>query len=132
MTRKEAAMRIGFIFARTSWLAVAVFAAVSMMNPKVAPAAQKVISVTNASHNIEDFRRYAELAARLKPYGEVQITVSALADKSWYEIPAGGSPWHEFICYKVAPWKYFPHPEDCAFYSGGPRGGEPASARGQT
>ena len=108
------AMGLRFIISRNALFAVTFFAAL-LMAPKAAPAAQKIISVTNASHNIEDFRRYAELAARLKPYGEVQITVSALADKSWYEIPEGGSPWHEYICYKVAPWKYFPHPKIAPF-----------------
>ena len=50
----------------------------------------KIIMVRNQSRNIEEFRVFAEQAARLKPYGEVQIEVSALADKSWYEIPEGG------------------------------------------
>jgi hypothetical protein len=78
-------------------------------------AAERTIAVSNASHNIEDFRQYAELAARLKPYGEVQIIISALADKSWFEIPPGGSPWHEYACYKAAPWMYFPHPKIAPF-----------------
>ncbi|MFC2076881.1 hypothetical protein ACFLT7_07350 [candidate division KSB1 bacterium] len=83
----------------------------------VSPArcAERIIEVSNASHNIEDFKQYAELAARLKPYGEVQISISALADKSWYEFPPGGSSWHDYLCYKVAPWKYFPHPKIAPF-----------------
>ncbi|MEA2063583.1 MAG: hypothetical protein U9P14_07805, partial [Gemmatimonadota bacterium] len=66
--------------------------------------------VRNSSHNLEDFRPFAHLATRLKPYGRVQIEISALADKSWYEIPEGGSPWHEYCCYISTPWKFFPHP----------------------
>ena len=72
---------------------------------------QKVILVRNQSHTLEEFRTYAELAARFKPYGQVQMEISALADKSWYEIPEGGSPWHEYACYISAPWKFFPHPD---------------------
>ncbi len=79
--------------------------------PQALPAAEKNIIVRNASHNLEDFRPYAELSARLKPYGQVQVEISALADKSWYEIPEGGSPWHEYACYVPAPWKFYPHPE---------------------
>ena len=72
---------------------------------------QKVILVRNQSHSIEEFRTYAKLAARFKPFGQVQMEISALADKSWYEIPAGGSPWHEYCCYIATPWKFFPHPD---------------------
>lgn len=111
----KAGLRTGLQVSGGSVVAAAVLAAVLLSTPCVAIAAQRVINVTNASHNIEDFRRYAELAARLKPYGEVQITISALADKSWYEFPPGGSSWHEYICYKVAPWKYFPHPKIAPF-----------------
>ncbi|MBT4497689.1 MAG: hypothetical protein HOC74_08205 [Gemmatimonadetes bacterium] len=63
------------------------------------------------SRDIESFRTYAEIASRLKKYGEVQISVSGLADKAWWEIPEGGSPWHEYACYVPAPWMFFPHPK---------------------
>ena len=73
--------------------------------------AQKVILVRNQSRTLEEFRTYVKLAARFKPYGQVQMEISALADKSWYEIPEGGSPWHEYACYISTPWKFFPHPD---------------------
>ena len=55
---------------------------------------EKIIMVRNQSRDLETFTVFAEQAARLKPFGQVQIEISALADKSWYEIPEGGSPWH--------------------------------------
>ncbi|MEA2063582.1 MAG: hypothetical protein U9P14_07800 [Gemmatimonadota bacterium] len=61
--------------------------------------------------DLKEFRAYAELAARMKAYGRVQVQVSALADKSWYEIPDGGSPWHDYACLIPAPWKFYPHPK---------------------
>jgi len=79
--------------------------------PQSMRAAGKTIIVRNASHNLEEFLPYAELAERLKSYGQVQVEISALADKSWYEIPEGGSPWHEYACYVPAPWKFYPHPK---------------------
>lgn len=60
---------------------------------------------------IEEFRTYAEIATRLKPYGNVQINVAGLCDKAWWEIPKSGSPWHEYACLVPAPWMFFPHPK---------------------
>ena len=74
-------------------------------------AGDKVIILRNVSHDLNSFRPYVELAARLKPYGQVQMDIGALADKSWYEIPPEGSPWHEYACYVSAPWKFYPHPK---------------------
>jgi len=74
-------------------------------------AVEKTFIIRNMSHDLESFLPIAEQATRLKPYGRVQIEISALADKSWYEIPQGGSPWHEYACHIAAPWKFFPHPD---------------------
>ena len=83
----------------------------SILNRAHGQTPQKVILVRNQSHTLEEFRIYAKLATRFKPFGQVQMEISALADKSWYEIPEGGSPWHEYACYISAPWKFFPHPD---------------------
>lgn len=56
------------------------------------------------------FRQLAGEAARLKPFGTVAINISTLADKSWYEIPVGGSPWHEYASLNPTLFKFFPHP----------------------
>jgi hypothetical protein len=78
-------------------------------------AAEKVFMFSSrGSRDLKEFRAYAELAARMKQYGRVQIQVSALADKSWYEIPEGGSPWHDYACLIPAPWKFYPHPKIAA------------------
>ncbi len=64
-----------------------------------------------AARDIDTFRIYAKLATRMKKYGDVQIAISGLSDKNWFQIPEGGSPWHEYACYMSAPWMYYPHPE---------------------
>ena len=74
-------------------------------------AAGKIFIFRNAIRDLEEFRGYARIAARLKPYGEVQIDVGVLADKSWYDVPPGGSPWHEFGTYNASTAKFFPHPK---------------------
>ena len=70
---------------------------------------------TRGIRDLKEFRTYAELAARMKAYGPVEITISALADKSWFQIPPGGSPWHEYACYMPAPWMFYPHPKIAPF-----------------
>ena len=91
------------------WLAAPLFLISSGLEE--AQAAEKIfIFGSRGSKNLEEFRTYAELASRMKAHGRVQIQISALADKSWYEIPEGGSPWHEYACNVPAPWKFYPHP----------------------
>ena len=60
--------------------------------------------------DLEQFRTYANLAARMKKYGRVQIAISALSDKAWFMYPEGGSPWHDYAIYMPAPWMFYPHP----------------------
>jgi hypothetical protein len=49
----------------------------------------------NSSRDLGEFKAFAQVASRLKPYGDVQIQIGELADKSWYEMPSAKSPWHE-------------------------------------
>lgn len=60
--------------------------------------------------DLDVFRRLAEQAALLKSHGDMVINISTLADKSWYEIPEGGSPWHEYASLNPTLFKFFPHP----------------------
>ncbi|MBW7997849.1 MAG: hypothetical protein FVQ81_15025 [Candidatus Glassbacteria bacterium] len=82
---------------------------VDLARPAVA--AEKTFQFNvRAARDVETFRAYAELAARMKKYGHVQIAISGIADKAWFQIPAGGSPWHQYACYVSAPWMFYPHP----------------------
>lgn len=54
------------------------------------------------------FTALAHDAAVLKKYGRVQINVSTLSDKSFYEIPAGGNPWNEYASNNPTLAKFFP------------------------
>lgn len=56
-----------------------------------------------------------KIAARLQPYGQVQVDIGILADKSWHEMPAGGSPGHEHATNASAMSKFFPHPKIAPF-----------------
>ena len=58
----------------------------------------------------------AKSVSRLKRYGCVQVDIGVLADKSWHEIPEGGSPWHEYAMSIPTVAKFFPHPKIAPFF----------------
>lgn len=76
----------------------------------------KIFILTNASRDLGEFRAFARIASRLKPYGRVQVNIGVLADKSWHELPRGGSSWHEYASFTSTPAKFFPHPRIARFY----------------
>ncbi len=88
----------------------AILLSVSLAAPSLAAGKTFMFNV-RACRDIETFRTYAGLAARMKKYGTVQIAISGLADKAWFQIPEGGSPWHEYACYMSAPWMFYPPPQ---------------------
>ena len=61
--------------------------------------------------DLAQYRAFAELATRLQCYGRVLVNVAAVSDKAWFELPEGGSPWHEYAAYNPALFKFFPHPK---------------------
>lgn len=76
---------------------------------------EKTFILKSSTRDIDEFRRFVKIAARLKPYGRVQVDIGILADKSWYEMPSGGSPWHEYATDAGAMYKFFPHPKIAPF-----------------
>ncbi|KPL01755.1 MAG: hypothetical protein AMK75_03980 [Planctomycetes bacterium SM23_65] len=67
--------------------------------------------VSWTTRDLEQFRRFAGLAARLVPLGEVLADVSTLADKAFHIIPPGGSSWHEYSANWPTLHRVFPHPK---------------------
>ena len=66
--------------------------------------------VSWTTRDVDQFKRFARQAARLAPYGEVLVDLSALADKAFHIIPAGGSSWHEYSANWPTLHRFFPHP----------------------
>jgi len=90
------------------------FATVAVLCAAATAAAEKpekVFILGNASRNIEEFRAFAKVANRLKPYGRVQIDIGQVAEIARHEMPPGGSPWHEYANNLSSMAKYFPHPK---------------------
>ncbi|HUT34141.1 MAG TPA: hypothetical protein VNE39_11715 [Planctomycetota bacterium] len=71
---------------------------------------EKVLVLRRCATDMSDYRDFAALAARLKPYGRVCVEISDLAEKHAYGLAPGESPWHEYSTYMPVLHKVFPHP----------------------
>jgi hypothetical protein len=80
-----------------------------------AAAGEKTFILKSSTRDLNEFRAFVKIASRLKPYGNVQVDIGVLADKSWYEIPKGGSPWHEYASDHGTLYKFYPHPKIAPF-----------------
>lgn len=65
--------------------------------------------------DLNEFREIAKQAARLKPFGKVEVNISELADKGFHEIPEGRNFWYEYASYNPTPYKFFPDPKIAPF-----------------
>ena len=75
----------------------------------------RVFVVHAPIRDLGEFRTFAEQAARLKPFGKVEINISTLAQKGFHDVPEGGSPWHEYASNNPAPCKFYPHEKIAPF-----------------
>lgn len=64
----------------------------------------------NSIRDLQEFRRYAEIAASLKPYGNVLVDIGVLAEKSPMHQLDFRSGWHDYGTYMATMWAFFPHP----------------------
>ena len=79
------------------------------------PEGQKVFIINAPIRDIAEFRKLVIQAVRLKPYGRVEVNISALADKGFHEIPEGNNFWYEYASYNPALFKFFPDPKIAPF-----------------
>ncbi|HQG76478.1 MAG TPA: hypothetical protein PLS58_03255 [Bacteroidales bacterium] len=75
----------------------------------------KVFIVNAPIRDIAEFRKLVIQAARLKPYGEVQVNISALAGGGFHEVPEGNNFWHQYASYNATLFKFFPDPAIAPF-----------------
>jgi hypothetical protein len=76
---------------------------------------QKVFVIHAPIRDLTEFRELARQASRLKPFGRVEVNISTLADKGFYEIPRGNNSWYEYASYNPTPYKFFPDPRIAPF-----------------
>ena len=69
----------------------------------------KAIFVVQSSfRDIETFTDFSRQIARLKPFGRIDMNINLTAEKADFEMPDGGSPWHEYAAYDRSLSKFFP------------------------
>ncbi len=78
-------------------------------------AEEKVFVIHAPIRNLDDYRKLAEQAARLKPFGRVEMNISTLSDKGFHDVPEGRNFWHEYTSYNPTPYKFFPDPRIAPF-----------------
>ena len=76
---------------------------------------EKVFVIHAAIRDLGEFRKLAEQAARLKPFGRVEINISTLAEKGFHDIPEGRNSWYEYTSNNPTPYKFFPDPKIAPF-----------------
>ncbi len=86
-------------------------------NSRLAPLGkpEKIFVIHAPVSDLNEFRELARQAARLKPYGRVEVNVSNLADKGFHEIPEGRNYWYEYASKNPTPYKFFPDPKIAPF-----------------
>ena len=67
-----------------------------------------IFVVHSSFHDIETFTDFSEQIARLKPFGRIDMNINSTAEKADFEMPEGGSPWHEYAAYDRSLSKFFP------------------------
>lgn len=58
--------------------------------------------------NKNEFKAIAEQAARLKPFGRVDVDISNAAEKAFFELPEEGGNWHDYASYNRSVAVFFP------------------------
>lgn len=69
---------------------------------------EKIFVIHAPISDLDEFRELTRQAARLKPYGRVEVNVSNLADKGFHKIPEGRNYWYEYASKNPTPYKFFP------------------------
>jgi hypothetical protein len=76
---------------------------------------EKIFVIHAPISDLDEFRELTRQAARLKPYGRVEVNVSKLDDKGFHEIPEGRNYWYEYASYNPTPYKFFSDPKIAPF-----------------
>src|SRR3954470_15212215 len=75
--------------------------------------------VMSATRSAQDFETLALQALRLRSRGRVELGVTSLSGRTLADIPAGGSPWHDYTSCLPSLQKFFPHRDLLPFVDAG-------------
>jgi len=76
---------------------------------------ERVFVIQAPVTDLHEFRELAKQAIRLKSFGKIEINISELEEKGFYEIPPGRNFWYEYASYNPTPYKFFPDPRIAPF-----------------
>lgn len=94
------------------WTCIALLMAGVPLNAiEEAPKEERVFVIHAPIRNLDDYRKLAEQAVRLKPFGRVEMNISSLAEKGFHDVPEGRNFWYEYTSYNPTPYKFFPDPK---------------------
>jgi hypothetical protein len=80
----------------------------SILPKENAPLVGSIFVVHSSYRDMDTFRDFSEQIARLKPFGRIDMYINLTAEKAGFEMPEGGSPWHEYAAYDRSLSKFFP------------------------
>ncbi len=83
--------------------------------PALSEKSEKIFVIHAPISNLNEFSELCRQAARLKPFGRVEVNVSNLAEKGFHEIPEGRNYWYEYASKNPTPYKFFPDPKIAPF-----------------
>ncbi len=69
---------------------------------------EAVFVVHSSYHDVKSFKDFSVQIARLKPFGRIDMNINSTTEKADFEMPEGGSPWHEYAAYDRSLMKFFP------------------------
>jgi hypothetical protein len=75
--------------------------------------------IMSATRSAADFDTLASQALRLRSRGRVELGVTSLSGRTLADIPAGGSPWHDYTSCLPSLEKFFPHRDLLPFVDAG-------------
>ncbi|HRU06035.1 MAG TPA: hypothetical protein P5137_09710 [Candidatus Brocadiia bacterium] len=70
---------------------------------------QRVFIVGVRVGSAKEYEVFAAMAAKLKKRGQVEVTLGSVSGRADYDIPPGGSSWHDYASYLSTLLKFFPH-----------------------
>jgi hypothetical protein len=72
------------------------------------PGGENVFSSDFPTTDMQEFEAFAKQMARLKPFGKIETRINYVAEEASFEMPEGGSPWHEYASNNGPVHLFFP------------------------
>jgi hypothetical protein len=85
---------------------------------KTSAPGKDIFFIYSPIRNLKDFKVFANQIARLNSFGRIDMIINFTSKKAAFEMPEGGSPWHEYAAYDRSLSKFFPDEKIVPFIPG--------------